>query len=97
MAGPNFPGGEYGYRVKLFYDSEMRKAHEMLAKNPSIKADQAWWDRYSQDAQRRAVEYVDAQQSGGNRYLRGTAPTAPTAPTASTPGGGRPPLSSFGG
>jgi hypothetical protein len=67
FGAPEFPGGEYGYRVKLFYDREMAKAREMLAKNPSIKADQAWWDRYSLDAQRRAVEAVDAQKGGGTR------------------------------
>jgi hypothetical protein len=81
MAAPDFPGGEYGYKVKLFYDREMAKIPLLLAKNPGIKADQAWMARYSQDAQRRAVEYVDAQRDG-----RGARPERRGSPTSS--GGG---------
>jgi hypothetical protein len=93
LGAPDFPGGEYGYKVKLFYDREMAKIPLLLAKNPGIKADQAWMARYSQDAQRRAVEYVDAQRGGGGatQYDRRTG----QAPATSS--GGRPPLSSFGG
>ena len=76
IGAPDFPGGEYGYKVKLFYDREMAKIPLLLAKNPGIKADQAWMARYSQDAQRRAVEYVDAQRDGREARPRRGSPTS---------------------